>query len=65
MAKLKRGAIDEDKPVKLTVEVPAAIHLDLEAYGQVLARDRSGRNRTRKTNCTDVGAIHRNRSRIC
>jgi hypothetical protein len=39
MAKLKLSAIDDDKPVKLTVELPAAIHRDLVAYGQVLARE--------------------------
>ena len=39
MAKLKLGAIDDDKPVKLSVELPAAIHRDLVAYGQVLARE--------------------------
>ena len=39
MAKLKLGAIDDDKPVKLTVELPAAIHRDLVAYGQVLASE--------------------------
>jgi len=39
MAKLKLGAIDDDKPVKLTVELPAAVHRDLVAYGHVLARE--------------------------
>jgi hypothetical protein len=39
MAKLKLGAIDDDKPVKLAVELPAAIHRDLVAYGKVLARE--------------------------
>ncbi len=39
MAKLKLGAIDDDKPVKLTVELPATVHRDLVAYGQVLARE--------------------------
>jgi hypothetical protein len=39
MAKLKLSAIDDDKPVKLTVELPATIHRDLVAYGQVLARE--------------------------
>ena len=33
MAKLKLGAIDDDKPVKLTVELPAAIHRDLVGQG--------------------------------
>ena len=39
MAKLKLGAIADDRPVKLTVELPASIHRDLVAYGQVLARE--------------------------
>jgi hypothetical protein len=39
MAKLKLAAIDDDKPVKLTVELPAAIHRDLVTYGQVLSRE--------------------------
>ena len=32
MAKLKLGAIADDKPIKLTVELPAGIHRDLLAY---------------------------------
>ena len=39
MAKLKLGTIADDKPVKLTVELPAALHRDLVAYGQALARE--------------------------
>lgn len=39
MAKLKLGAIEDDKPVRLTIELPAAIHRDLVAYGQILARE--------------------------
>jgi hypothetical protein len=39
VAKLKLGAIADDKPVKLTVELPAAVHRDLVAYGQALARE--------------------------
>ena len=39
MAKLKLGAIADDKPVKLTVELSAALHRDLVAYGQALARE--------------------------
>ena len=34
MAKLKVGAITDDKPVKLTVELPAAVHRDLLAYAK-------------------------------
>ena len=36
MAKLKLGSIPDDKPVKLAVELPAAVHRDLLAYTEVL-----------------------------
>ena len=39
MAKLKLGSIPDDKPVKLAVELPAAVHRDLLAYAEVLARE--------------------------
>ena len=39
MAKLKLGAIADDKPVKLTLEFPAAVHRDLLAYADALARE--------------------------
>ncbi len=37
--KLKLSAIPDDKPVKLTIELPADVHRDLVVYGQVMARD--------------------------
>jgi hypothetical protein len=39
MAKLKLGVIESDKPVRLTVELPAAVHRDLVAYTEALARE--------------------------
>jgi hypothetical protein len=39
MAKLKLSAVPDDKPVKFTVELPAAVHRDLVAYAEVLGRD--------------------------
>lgn len=39
MAKLKLSAIDDDKPVKITHELPASIHRDLVAYAEILARE--------------------------
>lgn len=39
MSKLKLGAIDDDKPVRVTVELPAATHRDLAAYAEALARE--------------------------
>ena len=39
MSKLKLGSFADDKPVKLTVELPANVHRDLVAYAEVLARE--------------------------
>ena len=39
MARLKLGNITDDKPVKLTVELPANVHRDLLAYAKALARE--------------------------
>lgn len=39
MTKLKLGAIEDDKPVKLTVELPARVHRDLLLYAQALGRE--------------------------
>ena len=36
MAKLKLSAIPDDRPVKLTVELPASVHRDLIAYADYL-----------------------------
>lgn len=38
MTKLKLGALADDKPFKVTVELPAAVHRDLVAYAEVLGR---------------------------
>ena len=38
MTKLKLGPLADDKPVKVTVELPAAVHRDLVAYAEVLGR---------------------------
>jgi hypothetical protein len=38
MAKLKLTAVPDDRPVRLGVELPAAVHRDLVAYAEVLAK---------------------------
>ena len=43
MAKLKLGPIADDKPVKVTIELPASLHRDLTAYAEILGRE-SGRS---------------------
>ncbi|MEM7397334.1 MAG: DUF2274 domain-containing protein [Pseudomonadota bacterium] len=39
MSKLKLGNIRDDKPVKLTVELPAQVHRDLTAYAEILGAE--------------------------
>ena len=39
MTKLKLGRIVDDKPVKVTIALSAAIHSDLVAYAEALARE--------------------------
>lgn len=36
MSKLKLGPLTNNKPVRLTVELPASTHRDLVAYAEVL-----------------------------
>jgi hypothetical protein len=39
MATLKLGSVPDDKPVKLAIELPAAVHRDLRSYAEALARE--------------------------
>jgi hypothetical protein len=39
MSKLKLGTIEDDKPVKLTIEFPAAVHRNLVAYAEAIGRE--------------------------
>lgn len=38
MTKLKLSAIPDDKPVKVTLELPATLHRDLVNYAELLSR---------------------------
>lgn len=40
MTKLKLGPITDDKPVKVTVELPATLYHDLAAYAVAIGRER-------------------------
>ncbi len=37
MTKLKLTDLADDKPVRLTIELPAAVHRDLAAYAAILS----------------------------
>lgn len=39
MAKLKIGALSDDKPIKITLVLPASVHRDLVAYAKALASE--------------------------
>jgi hypothetical protein len=43
MAKLRLSALNNDKPVKVALELPATVHRDLVVYAEILARE-SGRS---------------------
>ncbi|CAL4869877.1 hypothetical protein MMA231_04169 (plasmid) [Asticcacaulis sp. MM231] len=38
MTKLKLGPLADDKPIKISLDLPADVHRDLVAYGDALAK---------------------------
>jgi hypothetical protein len=43
MSKLKIAAIEDDAPIKMTFDLPAAIHRDLVDYGKAMAGEAGGK----------------------
>lgn len=39
MTKLRLGLVESDRPIRLTIELPAAVHRDLVVYAEVHARE--------------------------
>jgi hypothetical protein len=39
MTKLKLGAIIDEKPARVTVDLPGAVHRDLAAYAEALSKE--------------------------
>ena len=39
MTKLRLSAVPDDKPVKITVDLPAPVFRDLQAYAEAIGRD--------------------------
>ncbi|WP_440639773.1 DUF2274 domain-containing protein [Bradyrhizobium sp. PUT101] len=39
MARLKIGTLSDDKPVRITLELPASVHRDLVAYAKAVASE--------------------------
>lgn len=44
MSKLKLGPLEDETPVKLTLDLPAAVHRDLVAYAQAHAAQEGGKS---------------------
>ncbi|MGX4770585.1 DUF2274 domain-containing protein [Bradyrhizobium guangdongense] len=43
MPKLRIGALPDDKPVRVSTELPASVHRDLVAYAEAVARENGQR----------------------
>jgi len=43
MSKLKLGPLEDDLPVKITLDLPAAVHRDLADYAKALAAETGGK----------------------
>jgi len=41
MTKLKLGPIVDEKPVRITLELPATLYADLQLYGKLLGENRA------------------------
>lgn len=39
MTKLKLGPVADNRPVKVTLELPASLHRDLKVYAEILGRE--------------------------
>ena len=39
MSKLKISSLQDEKPIRLTLDIPARLHRDLLAYSTILARE--------------------------
>ena len=43
MSKLKLAGLQDDTPIKLTLEFPAQVHRDLSAYAALLSKEEGGK----------------------
>ncbi len=63
MSKLKLGPLEDETPVKLALELPAAIHRDLVAYAQAHPAQEGGkRRRASPLGGADARPVHGHRS---
>jgi hypothetical protein len=66
MAKLKIEALPNDKPVKVSLELPAQLHRDLLAYARnPSSPEWASHQQPRQVDCTDARAVHGYGSSVC
>ncbi|MGY3367717.1 hypothetical protein ACVWZL_004842 [Bradyrhizobium sp. GM2.4] len=65
LPKLRIGALPDDKPVKVTTEIPASVHRDLVAYAEALAIESGQRVDPAKLIAPMLARIHGHGSRLC
>jgi hypothetical protein len=65
MTRLKLGPLADDKPVKISIELPVGVHRDLIAYGEALGRESGSRPSIRAPGRAHAGEIHGDGSRVC
>ena len=58
MPKLKLGALLDDKPVRLALELPAEVHRDLVAYAQIMGRNTGQAVEPAKLGRAHAGQVH-------
>lgn len=62
MAKLKRSTIESDRPVKVTHELPASVHRDLDTYAEMKSwRERAVRRSVIRQACSSRASTSQGR----
>jgi hypothetical protein len=56
MTKLKLSCVPDDRPLKLSIELPAALHRDHAAYAEILNRRDRAERRPSETDLTNARA---------
>lgn len=64
MTKLKLGPLTEEKPVRITIDLPGRLHRDLIEYAEALGREAVEPQRIEEADCTHAGTVHCVRQRL-
>jgi len=65
MTKLKLTSLLDDKPVKLSIDLPASIYRDLVAYGELLAKTTGAAGPIEPIKLIAPGTLYHDRPGLC